>query len=353
MGTHGVSALYFVHTDHLGSVSLTTDGSGAVVSEQKFTAWGVVRAANGAMPTDIGYTGQYADKSTGLMFYGARYYDAYLNRFISADTVVPQAGNPQDYNRYSYARNNPLKYTDPSGHCPGGEAGEECRELQQQAQEMFKIKLSGDWSKDDLTKLFDGLDAVTRAVGGIQVFHTIWSSFEFRRFHDPIVGRDMIPELYGPVNSPYAGLTLWGLDVIEIFDRFDKFTIAHELGHAMDYRMRGQATTGLVMATGSTISLLDFEDPTLMEERSFSSKGMFPFGNLAAAEDWASAFEGFVYPEKGLARITGGSVAGQGYSLFADPNHSKGNAYVGRVLQNIRMSLQVSVASSNGTGRIQ
>ena len=51
------------------------------------------------------------------MFYNARYYDAYLNRFIQADTIVPNPYNPQDFNRYTYTRNNPLRYTDPSGHC--------------------------------------------------------------------------------------------------------------------------------------------------------------------------------------------------------------------------------------------
>lgn len=51
------------------------------------------------------------------MYYGARYYDAQLGRFISADTIVPGAGNPQSLNRYTYALNNPLRYKDPSGHC--------------------------------------------------------------------------------------------------------------------------------------------------------------------------------------------------------------------------------------------
>ncbi len=51
------------------------------------------------------------------MYYGARYYDPTLGRFLSANTIVPQAGNPQGLNRYSYVGNNPLKYTDPSGHC--------------------------------------------------------------------------------------------------------------------------------------------------------------------------------------------------------------------------------------------
>lgn len=68
------------------------------------------------MPTDIGYTGQRLD-ATGLMFYHARYYSPILGRFISPDTVVPDSKNPQAWNRYSYTANNPLRYTDPSGHC--------------------------------------------------------------------------------------------------------------------------------------------------------------------------------------------------------------------------------------------
>lgn len=50
------------------------------------------------------------------MYYAARYYDSALGRFVSADTIVPSAGNPQTLNRYSYAYNNPLRYSDPTGH---------------------------------------------------------------------------------------------------------------------------------------------------------------------------------------------------------------------------------------------
>ena len=75
----------------------------------------------------------------GLLFYNARYYDPAIGRFISADTIVPSApaltvapndavaqglwgqqgaaANPQELNRYSYVNNNPIKHTDPSGHC--------------------------------------------------------------------------------------------------------------------------------------------------------------------------------------------------------------------------------------------
>ncbi len=61
------------------------------------------------------FTGQRLD-GTGLYYYGARYYDPNIGRFISADSIVPDPMNPQSLNRYSYCLNNPLKYTDPSGH---------------------------------------------------------------------------------------------------------------------------------------------------------------------------------------------------------------------------------------------
>jgi RHS repeat-associated protein len=78
---------------------------------------GVCRNSTGTLPTDKLFTGQRLD-STGLYYYGARYYDPQIGRFISPDTIVPDPANPQSLNRYSYCLNNPLKYTDPTGHWP-------------------------------------------------------------------------------------------------------------------------------------------------------------------------------------------------------------------------------------------
>jgi hypothetical protein len=58
-----------------------------------------------------------------LYFYGARWYDGGLGRFIQADTIVPGAGSSQAWDRYAYALNNPLRYIDPTGHmCSDPEA---------------------------------------------------------------------------------------------------------------------------------------------------------------------------------------------------------------------------------------
>lgn len=68
------------------------------------------------MVTDHKFTSQKLD-ATGLYYYNARYYDPEIGQFISPDTLVPQATNLFDYNRYMYSRGNPVKYTDPTGHC--------------------------------------------------------------------------------------------------------------------------------------------------------------------------------------------------------------------------------------------
>jgi RHS repeat-associated protein len=77
-----------------------------------------VPLSGGSTPTAYKFTGQGLDEATGLYFYNAWYYDPALGCFVQADTVVPEPGNPQALNRYAYALNNPLRYTDPTGHCP-------------------------------------------------------------------------------------------------------------------------------------------------------------------------------------------------------------------------------------------
>lgn len=83
----------------------------------RYYAYGRERASNlASLPTDYTFTGQRQD-NTGLVYMNARYYDPELGQFISPDTLVPDATGVFDYNRYMYARGNPMKYNDPDGHC--------------------------------------------------------------------------------------------------------------------------------------------------------------------------------------------------------------------------------------------
>ena len=82
----------------------------------RYSLWGMARD-NASSPTDLQYTGQEKSSNTGLYFYNSRWYDPYLTQFIQPDSIIPDPYNLLDLNRYSYARNNPVRYNDPSGHC--------------------------------------------------------------------------------------------------------------------------------------------------------------------------------------------------------------------------------------------
>ena len=110
--------VYYLHSDHLGSASLTTDASGNRVGELRYKPYGETRYIWGVTRTDRRYTGQREEVELGLYDYGARFYDPLLAHFISADTIVPSSSSPQSLNRYAYVLNSPLRYRDPSGHTP-------------------------------------------------------------------------------------------------------------------------------------------------------------------------------------------------------------------------------------------
>ena len=108
--------IYFYHSDHFGSTTLVTDEQGQVVERVEYTPFGSVSVRDGPATVPHQFTGQRHDATTGFSFYGARYYDPTLGRFIQPDALVPDPTNPQALNRYSYVQNNPVTFVDPSGH---------------------------------------------------------------------------------------------------------------------------------------------------------------------------------------------------------------------------------------------
>ena len=120
----GSNSVYYLLKDHLGSASVITDSTGTVVGEQRYYPYGETRFTSGTLYTDKLFTGQ-RDVGLGIYHYGARFYSPKLGRFLSPDSIVPGAANPQAFNRYSYVLGNPLKYIDPTGHyCVGDD--EDC-----------------------------------------------------------------------------------------------------------------------------------------------------------------------------------------------------------------------------------
>jgi RHS repeat-associated protein len=110
------STLSYLFADQLGSTSVVANSSGSKTAEVRYKAWGEDRYTSGTVPSGYRYTGQRVDAMLGLYFYGARWYDPSLGRFLSADTIVPSTGDPQAWDRYAYVDNNPVVNVDPTGH---------------------------------------------------------------------------------------------------------------------------------------------------------------------------------------------------------------------------------------------
>ncbi len=108
----GSSATYPL-ADALGSVRDVATPSGAVPSSTSYDVFGTVRSHSGQQSV-FGFTGQQTD-STGLSFLRARYYDPTVGRFLSPDSVQPNAPGTQGYELYSYVANSPVNASDPSG----------------------------------------------------------------------------------------------------------------------------------------------------------------------------------------------------------------------------------------------
>jgi RHS repeat-associated protein len=124
-------AIEYLHTDALGSVRVTTDGDwGNTQSRYDYLPFGeeIPRTVNGRDAFD-GYrahfnsrhrfTGKERDDESSLDYFGARYYSGPQGRFTSADAPFADQSpdDPQSWNLYTYGRNNPMRFTDPTGRC--------------------------------------------------------------------------------------------------------------------------------------------------------------------------------------------------------------------------------------------
>ena len=131
-------ATKYYHFDHLGSVTALTDSQGRVIGPAwdganatvfKYDAWGTrvnpdptnLFGPRGpvAFNPQVGhreFTSHETIPNVGLLNMNGRVYDPELGRFLTPDPNVQFVANPQSYNRYTYAANNPLRYTDPTGY---------------------------------------------------------------------------------------------------------------------------------------------------------------------------------------------------------------------------------------------
>ena len=154
----GSAAPVWLLGDHLGSTSVAANTDGSLLSRQGYLPWGELRFAEGSLPGRYQFTGQASYESEfGLYYYKARWYDPHLGRFSQPDSIVPDPGNPLDWDRYAYARNNPIRFYDPTGHkaCDGAGVTEDDCEVTQYdiiaaINLSFQWNVAGNWTKREL-----------------------------------------------------------------------------------------------------------------------------------------------------------------------------------------------------------
>jgi RHS repeat-associated protein len=122
----GSSTRYYLLSDHLGGTNVTVTTAGGEFGEVRYKAFGDQRYASGTTPTTFRFTGQRSESSLGIYYYGARWYDSYLNRWIQPDSIIPDQFDPQSWDRFSYVRNNPVNRVDPTGHASCEDLEWEC-----------------------------------------------------------------------------------------------------------------------------------------------------------------------------------------------------------------------------------
>jgi RHS repeat-associated protein len=145
----GSARTRYIHPDHLGSTNVVTDENGNVVQTLDYYPYGSTRISVTTSTNEKReFIGQFTDDST-LSYLNARFYDSSRGQFLSEDPVFQgepgqqDLQNPQSLNSYSYANDNPISGSDPSGKfSPPGYAQEYLQGLIQQAIDIAKLVIA-------------------------------------------------------------------------------------------------------------------------------------------------------------------------------------------------------------------
>jgi RHS repeat-associated protein len=165
-GTVPTGETRYHHTDAIGSVRLMTNANGQELSRLDYLPFG--QSAPGSVSVDPRqFVGKERETGAGLDYFGARYLFSGIGRFVSVDPVIDAfaVGDPQRWNRYSYARANPLRFADPSGRCieraqAGTETGE--ADICQDSRD-----LSTDSSARDFIRFHEGSERIYKDTAGL------------------------------------------------------------------------------------------------------------------------------------------------------------------------------------------
>ncbi len=313
--------LTFLLVDHLGSTVGTVNSSGNLGSQTRYTAFGETRGV-ATTSTDYLYTGQRAESEIGLYFYNARWYDPALSRFIQADTIVPQPGDVKSYDRYAYVYNNPICFTDPSGHAicmddgycgTEGSTGYLKYTYRSAITEVYQWQLKGSFKLADLKTIYQVGNNIQTYVNDLNGDGLSWIRKNLRGATFVSFGGFKYTSYVGPGNYVYMQKGFRSLP-----ERTALMHLTHELAHVWD---NNSTSSGLGTYFGGGISdeLYKFVSgvdnlhkfirfiniqPFLFENSSLlirkidlddRYKGYYKYGNGASVDYFADAFSLGIY----------------------------------------------------------
>ena len=110
------SKTYYLYNGHGDVVNLMDSTGTTKLNAYAYDIWGNIVTQKESIAQPFKYSGEFWDNTSSLQYLRARWYDPSMGRFIHEDTYEGQIDNPLTLNLYTYVGNNPLMYTDPSGH---------------------------------------------------------------------------------------------------------------------------------------------------------------------------------------------------------------------------------------------
>ena len=141
----GSGAVTYFQQERLGSTSMLSNSTGAVVATYTYDPYGNVTSSTGSVTNPILFAGQYLDSESNLYYLNARYYDPTTGQFLTRDPLVTQTRQP-----YEYAKDSPTNLTDPSGlicfgflGCINGPSDQEINNFISNAETLHQVPVLG------------------------------------------------------------------------------------------------------------------------------------------------------------------------------------------------------------------
>ena len=237
-----------------------------------YDGWGAERYAEGKLPTRYGFSGQYTQAAEfGWLWFRARWYDPGLGRWAQPDTLVPDPYNPQDWDRYAYVRNNPVRYTDPTGHDVDCGLQERCRlstvnEFTRVINQTYKINISksASFNLQEMKTIYNAIGTMEAGINTLTDGSGLsWLKNNFGGTTIARTPTSLVENIIFKGSSHVGGSTIYLAEDLAnkgwmSLDGTAGSMIIHEFGHVLDNRSKAGLGDASIFGGGAGDQLMKF-----------------------------------------------------------------------------------------------